>query len=463
MKNIKIKYILLTWVLLGSLNACNFTQSDDIDPNQTYDVPLEEVARAAQLALIYNTQGFDLIASAVFADQIANLSRGSSYYLSNHYDWTTYYPKCIKQTNVAIDQATKADNQKIVGIMKVVQAYTFGNLTALYGKIPFTDALKLNNTEPPHFNTQTEVYAGLQIMLDEAIQDLSGNGTIVGDLFFNGDASKWRAVAYTLKARYYLHTGDIVQAYTNAANGISSPSDNMVFHFTGVGSDGVNLMYSFGRVQRTGDIGVGLSLVFSMLDSRNVFNSSNSLYRGNNKTDETERLNFFFSIPDFRGVIELGHEDGQIFGKASPATLLSYTENELIKAEAYARVLNSNAALAALNNARNANAQKFPKGLYDAYVLTDFDNTGIVGSRHQKGTQTSNLIQEIIEEKYISLFGQIEVFNDTRRTKSVVGAQNHNYTLLIPQRLLYPEEVIKNNPNVPNPIPGLYDYTEMNQ
>ena len=142
--------------------------------------------------------------------------------------------------------------------------------------------------------------------------------------------------------------------------------------------------------------------------------------------------------------------------------MLSYTENELIKAEAYARVLNTNAALTALNNVRNAHVQKFPSGLYDAYVLADFDNAGIAGARHQKGTQTGNLLQEILEEKYVSLFGQIEAFNDIRRTKNALNIPPISGQF-IHQRLLYPEDVVKNNPNVPNPVPGLYDPTEINQ
>ena len=289
MKNIKIKYILLTWVLLGSLNACNFTQSDDIDPNQVYDAPLDEIARAAQLALVFNTQGNDLILSSIFTQHFTEQVRAYPFTLRNIYSWENYYPKCIKQTNVAIDKASREGNQKMIGFMKIIQAYTFGNLTALYGKIPFTDALKLDNAEAPQFNSQTEVYAGLQTMLDEAIQALSGNGNIVGDFFYNGDATKWQAVAYTLKARYYLHTGDMVQAYTNATNGISTPSDNMMFNFPATSTDDMNLMYSFGMFNRTGDIGVGHSRLFVFLDA------NHTQYRGNSKTNEVGRFNFFFS------------------------------------------------------------------------------------------------------------------------------------------------------------------------
>jgi hypothetical protein len=69
------------------------------------------------------------------------------------------------------------------------------------------------------------------------------------------------------------------------------------------------------------------------------------------------------------------------------------------------------------------------------------------------------LLREILTEKYISLIGQIESFNDLRRTGNYL-----NLPILptgktqYPQRLLYPQiEINTNAANVPTSNVGLFN------
>jgi hypothetical protein len=81
-------------------------------------------------------------------------------------------------------------------------------------------------------------------------------------------------------------------------------------------------------------------------------------------------------------------------------------------------------------------------------------------------TPDQALLREILEERYVSFFGQIEGFNDMRRT------QNENLVRVpvlpntgtqLPQRFLYPQSEIDRNTSTPSPIPGVFTRTPVNQ
>ena len=101
---------------------------------------------------------------------------------------------------------------------------------------------------------------------------------------------------------------------------------------------------------------------------------------------------------------------------------------------------------------------------YDAYISADFDNGGI---ENPDGLSIDNaVLREILEERYITFFGQIEGFNDTRRTQNESAVRvpvSPNTGSALPQRFIYPQSEIDRNTSVPNPIPDFFASTEVNQ
>jgi len=173
--------------------------------------------------------------------------------------------------------------------------------------------------------------------------------------------------------------------------------------------------------------------------------------RENTKTDESARLAFYYDGSS------LNTSDGGAFGRASDMMLITYVENELIKAEA--ELLengDTDAALTALNAARSAN-QTFYGGTYEAYELSDFDAGGIANNG---GSLEASLLEEILEEKYLSTIGNIEGFTDIRRTGNYIGVPATSGDNL-PNRFLYPQVEVTANANVPTPIPGTFDPTTL--
>ena len=100
---------------------------------------------------------------------------------------------------------------------------------------------------------------------------------------------------------------------------------------------------------------------------------------------------------------------------------------------------------------------------YDAYDAADFNNGGM---ENMDGLSADDaLLREILEERYVTFFGQTEGFNDTRRTENETTVRvpiQPNVGTQLPQRFLYPQTEIDRNSNTPSPIPGFFEPTDVN-
>ncbi len=456
MKLTKIKYILLL-LLLPWASCSDFVEGDtNVSPNSATDAPLNSLITASQVYLFGVYTSEDARLANMWTQQFTGSERQySSYYnylvTSEVFDFFNSYVGVIQPTLDAESRAEVQGNTVAVGMLKVIRAMAFGRLTSLYGDIPFNEANSYPEIENPVYDDQvTIVYPGIQAMLTEAIGNLtSGEGGIPGsaDLIFGGNIASWVAAAHSLKARYFLQTGDYAQAITEANLGISSSGGDMNASFGTTVSANQNPYYDFTVIQRNGYMTGANSYLRKMLTS------SEPEYRGNAKTDETERLNFIFNGLDLN--------NNGMFTADAPMSLISYKENQLILAESNLKISspNANAALTALNNVRAELAIEFSSGTYSAYTLADFGPGGIANSAGE-GTNVA-LLNEIIEEKYTSLVGQIEVFIDFIRLDNPLGLTPASGTQF-PKRFLYPTDEVNSNSNVPNPLPGLFDATKVN-
>ena len=101
---------------------------------------------------------------------------------------------------------------------------------------------------------------------------------------------------------------------------------------------------------------------------------------------------------------------------------------------------------------------------YDDYTAADFAAGGM---ENQDGLSADDaLLREILEERYITLFTQIEIFNDVRRTLNETNVRVNvqpNTGSQLPQRFIYAQSEIDRNENIPRPLPNLFDATPVNQ
>ena len=380
-------------------------------------------------------------------------------------EWNSAYIGVI--TNARHIQTSAPNDKLLVGISKVLEANAIGTLALLTGDVPYSE---IGNSEisDPKFDAQIEVLASMSTLLDGAISDLNGASSRKEsfDIYFNGDKDKWIAAAYTLKARYALANKDYAGALAAAGNGISSSSGDMLYIPRGdaaINAGDKNLFYTIIAGSRAGDLGNDGSFLLDILDS------SNAKYRGNAKTNETARHGYYTidesSASGNTGVIE----------QFEPQPIATYSENQLIKAEASARsgfasglsALNSYRAWLSGGGRLNATFDDADNYMYGAYVEADFTSGGMENA--DGVSKDKALLREIIEERYVSGFGSYMPFNDHRRLRgagesdlvppfplNTVGATQHV------ERMQWSQGEISSNTNAPTD-PGLYAKTAVNK
>jgi starch-binding outer membrane protein, SusD/RagB family len=327
------------------------------------------------------------------------------------------------------DAEARADaipDKQYKGVLEVLEAMDVLFGVDNWGSIPYREAA-ISTT--PVFDPQLQIYDDLLKLLDQAITDLNGAGSGPGanDLVYSGDKTKWTQAAHTLKARVYLHLAEVrgatqyASARTEALLGISAPANDWkTVHSEATSERNMWLQFqltSFGQ-----DLVAGARLVGIM------------------QAQSDPRL------PDYFGKNSTGGYGGydvatqKTVGEPSPIAksnrnvptfaqpIITYDETQLIIAEAAFRAGDIPSAAIALNNVR----ARYGKPVIAAPTLTD-----------------------IMTEKYILLFQNIEAFNDYKRTclPTLTPALGRS---VVPGRIPYGITEVQTNPNTPaDPGPTL--------
>lgn len=473
----QIKVIGLT-LFIVIIGACESLVDDmNTDPNNPTDASPTLILTAAQLANITVQEGHLARVAGMWSGYFTGVDRQySDVHVYNvtgagfNDTWKFVYQGVVEQTKLVIEKASLTNNRKMQGIAKVVKANTLGTATALWGDIPFTEAADIRNFPNPSFDPQTEVYVHLQDLLDEAIQDFESGIGSVGqeDIYFQGGAQQWMEVAYTLKARFYLETKQFELAFAAAEKGISSFDHSLMAPHGDIQGSNENFMHTFIARGRAGDLDASEALLPKLL------NPESEEYRGNAKTDETARFQFYYNNRDNSGgvipTIPNTSSTG-VFANHADFPLVTFEENLLIASEALIRIGDFDASLSHLNVYRghlqaggflSSHGSTSLTYKYIPYLASDFNSGGILNQI--SSTPEKALLKEVLLERYILFYGQIMGFNDVRRTRNdSEGIQlTPNAGNDLPERVLYSESEINSNENAPRPVPDIFTPTPVN-
>src|SRR2546428_6656295 len=258
-------------------------------------------------------------------------------------NWQTIYTSSLITAKTLLD-THGATSPYYDGIGKILFAINLGTATDLWGDVPNADALKgLDGSYSAAYDTQEQVIASIQTMLDEAIADLakapSENLALPGtdDIIFGGDVAKWTRAAYIVKARYANRlsqidpTGSATQAlqFLAAADLSGKETADMKAIFFNVTTN-FNQWAAF-QSNRGGYIQMGELFINLM------------------KAINDPRLPFFASLDASGGYSGTKPGDNSVatstFGpgiasNTSPLPLVTYSEAKFIEAEANLRLGN---------------------------------------------------------------------------------------------------------------------------
>jgi hypothetical protein len=465
---------------LGFISCEGIVDNLNKDPNNATDAPAKYVFTGTQIANMAAQEGLASRLGIVWTGYgKGTFQQLGTWYLyqitANNFDddWNIFFAGVNKNALLAIEKAEALGNRKMAGITKIIQVNGMATATQLWGDIPFTEASKTEEFPNPKFETQAELYPKLIARLDEAIADLeSGIGTVSAeDIHLSGDATKWKQVANSLKARLLVDTKQYEAALTAANSGVSAFNNSLYSIHGTTASVNENANYSFLTNIRAGSITAEDSYLAFLL------NPANTRYRGNAKTNETARFKFYYLEAGVNapGVIEPNTLTTTaargFFARDASFPLVTYQENILTQAESALRAGKGfDVALGYLNSYRaflNTGGYLHPTYKvagtykYDPYVAEDFATGGM---ENKDGiTSESALLREILEERYVTFYGTHLGWNDERRTrKEAVGIKlTPNNGTQLPGRFIYSQNELNSNSSSPKPAPGLFEATSM--
>ncbi|MDZ4715893.1 MAG: SusD/RagB family nutrient-binding outer membrane lipoprotein [Cytophagales bacterium] len=167
-----------------------------------------------------NLAGFFLQASQFGMDNTRMLAMfGNTYenaYTANSFNgmWASAYSDIMVNANLLLSKTKENPATTVIeyrpyfqGATKIMKAYVLMTMVDYFGSIPYSKAFDVSNYNPT-VDTGTDVYAAVLIMLNDAIADLNlvvaTSVKPANDMYYGGDAAKWRKLANTLKMKMFL-------------------------------------------------------------------------------------------------------------------------------------------------------------------------------------------------------------------------------------------------------------------
>lgn len=143
--------------------------------------------------------------------------------------WNSFYSASGYDVQSIYNIAVANNNPSYQAVALILKSYIVSVLTDEFGDVPYTEAfLGADATAPilsPIYDTQQSVYAAMIANLEEANTLLSGEcPDITGDILYNGDLTKWRKFANSLRMRLLMRQSDRVDP-TAALTAIATDPD----------------------------------------------------------------------------------------------------------------------------------------------------------------------------------------------------------------------------------------------
>jgi hypothetical protein len=382
-----------------------------IDPNFPTNPPtMEQLAVSQQVRLFINQEGQAARSAAIWTQQLGGINNqqleyGSRYsYATSELDTNTAFNNVyfgLRDLRMLRQTAVDRGDAFFEGMAMFMEAFTMGTATSLWGDMPYREAID-PDIPAPTLDPQEQIYGDVQTLLSEAINRFQAAGTaaIGPDLIYGGNHERWIRAANTLKARYHLHVAPRVgqAAYQSAldfaALGINEvPTTEQVLHGQGPGD--------FRSLHGT-TLNIDANTWGNFLSERADIVGNRRMVQILAERDDPRLGEYHDPTTDgaFRGANQFGTSASGAVGPWSLPSetrralnfrqpFITWAETELIQAEANYELGNTGPALTHLNNVREA-----------------------VGL----GPLTSVTLEEIMIEKWIVQFQNIDAFTDWRRT-----------------------------------------------
>lgn len=445
---LKISFIIVMITQWG----CKKYFDVNVSPNDPKTVSVDFMLPAVQVSMFQDHSGHLARLATILLHQCAGTDRQYQSYdltytiteteIDN--EWNNIYAHTLMNATELIKKADSEGNPWYAGIGRIIKAYGLGLATDLWGDVPNSDAFKGVDNLTPKYDTQQQVYQDIQKLLSDAINNLNqpANKNVIkpgsNDFIFGGDVAQWKIVAYILKARYANNlskknpSGSATEAlqYVNEAKNLGASNASNMYAVFGSASTNNNLWYQF-LSERDGYISMGKYFI-DLLDS--LGDPRLPLYAELNDSNV-----YYGATPGGENFYDGGFSKISMTTFAGPESslpMVTYAELLFIEAEANKRLGNEAAAASAYDAAITASMEQ--------YGVSATDITNYLAVHGSNGNPVT--LEQIMTQKYIAMFTNIQAYTDWRRTNFPTLAPSGTNTK-IPRRLPTPQSERIFNPN----------------
>lgn len=405
----KYKYNIGLVLLLFFFGSCNDFLDVNTDPTQINE---EKATLATLLPGVIERTSLSHYQTAIKANQVThhldNIT--SEYYneFSMSGAWSTIYLRGLENAETIIRKAELEGSYHYTGVAQVLKAVNLGLLTDCWENVPFSEATQGSLASTPKYDTQEDVYAGIQSILDEAIANLNQESSFRSpggdDLVYAGEMSNWIKLAHSLKARYMLHlfgkSDNSDAILSELEQGFSSNDDDFKLVYNGT----ITNPWYFNIAKKINES------IYSYNYSHHLISTMNGDYN----TVVDPRLSMIADLGDnteFIGLKSYGDDkhDATIqpsestfyFAPNAPIVMMTYSEAMFIKAEV-------------LNNKGSDATDAYNNGIKAHMTMLSVDTE--TQDAYITNPNVSNAsLKNIMKEKYIALMLNTETWNDMRR------------------------------------------------
>ena len=224
MKNYKSYFTLILAAFTIFFTACSdeYMENMNTDPSKASTIDPNAQLTTAQLQTYGNLGMVEIYRNYLYAfnQQLMGCWNTTNYGGRHTVDnnemgriWTTFYTTAIK--NLTDAQYRTADNAEKVNInsaVRIYRVYLMSVITDIHGDVPCSEAGKgfLEEKFNPRYDTQEEIYNDFFTELKTAGNNMDASkDKITGDVIFNGDVSKWKKLANSLRMRFAMRISNV--------------------------------------------------------------------------------------------------------------------------------------------------------------------------------------------------------------------------------------------------------------
>lgn len=471
------------FILLGLLTfSCSDWLNINHDPNAASDAANIEpgfLFNYAATTHSSNRQGGDFYIPLLIAGQgVADggfTDRGG-YWNEAKYDistystgntWVTAYANIGTNLKKAIMFATRNGSVNSIAQCNILLAQTFYEMTMIFGDVPCTQALNIEEFKTPVFDAQKSVLEYSIALLDDAIKtiDPSKDGIKEYDIFYKGKMSQWLSLAKSLKLRIMMCMVDkdpskaaLIGTLVTQGGFIASATDNWVFpFFETAGNQNPNFRINSAYASEPDYYmfyahNSMLDLMLPINDPRLPIyfkKGTTGIYSGLNTGEDVK-------VDADGGYISSPINFTKVWSATAPDVMFSYSEICFLLSEVYAKGIGVTANLTTANS-------YYKKGIEAACIFLGISSANAAAFSQSfadlSTLNQSNALKAIYTQEWIeSMLRPFEGWVNSRRTlfpALTVPTLAPDAALM--HRWIYPDRERQVNPNVPTPLPEITD------